>query len=212
MINRLLLAIALLLVACQPPPHQPRSPVAPPSNQPQSPLAQPSHVWLPLLIWESTPPPPTRTPGPSCFPGAAEQEFYRLLVGDGRQQRPRLQCDPRLVAAAKLRAAAQPPAGLSHCDSFGICANVYARAAGCRLPGTYGMNGNNIESLTGGTASPAAAFESLARSPSHATHLFGQIPFFREQDHIGIALVEIPGWRWRWAWAIIIAPCDDGPR
>lgn len=205
MINRLFLAVALFLTACQP--------LHAPPHQPQSPLAAPYRVWLPFLVAQ---PAPTATatptpPPPSCWPSAAEAEFYRLLVADSRQQHPRLQCDVRLVAAAKLRAAAQPPTGLSHCDSLGICANVYARAAGCQLPSYYAINGNNIESLTGGMKDPAVAVASLARSPSHAAHLFGENDFFRAQDRIGIAMVEIPGWRWQYSWAILIAPCAAGP-
>jgi hypothetical protein len=199
--NILFLALALFLAACQP--------IAPP-HQPESPIAQTWRVWLPYTVAGIAPtatPAPTPTP-PACWPSAAEAEFYRLLVGDSRQQRPRLECDARLVAAARLRAAAQPPGGLSHCDSLGICANVYARAAGCRLPAHYTVNGNNIESLTGGMKDPAVAFASLAWSPSHAAHLFGQNIFFREQDRIGIALVEIPGWRWQYSWAILIARCE----
>lgn len=192
-----MIVAVLVIAACIAPP--------PPPNQPLSPVAVRSRVWLPFLVAER----PTATPTtPICWPSAAEQAFYQRLINDSRQQRSRLLCDPRLVAAAKLRAAAQPPTGLAHCDSLGICANVYARAAGCRLPSYYAMNGNNIESLGGGADDPTVTLDSLARSPSHAAHLFGQNDFFREQDRIGIAMVEIPGWRWKWAWAILIARCD----
>jgi hypothetical protein len=150
---------------------------------------------------------PTATPVP-CFTSAAATAFYRLLTTDTRQQHPSLVCDARLVQAAQRRAASQYGAGLSHCDALGVCANDYARAAGCQLPSFYAANGNNIESLTAGTANPLAAFESLARSPSHSRHLFGQNLFFREQDKIGIALVEVPSHRYRYIWAILIARCD----
>lgn len=193
---RQLLWLCLLLAACTPP------------SASNSPLPTPYRRYLPYVV-AAPPPTPTAQPRPpTCWPTIAALTFFELLARDGRQQRPRLQCDPRLVAAAQRRAAAQPPTGLSHCDAAGVCANQYARAAGCRLPANYGHNGNNIESLTAGTVNPIEAFASLARSPSHAVHLFGQNDFFRAQDRIGIAVAEIPGYRWRWAWSVLIARCE----
>jgi len=200
---RLFLAVALFLAACQPPP----------LNQPYSPIAAPSRVWLPLLgggpVATATPV-PTPTLALDCWPGVAERAFYQRLVNDPRQQRPRLICDTRLVAAAQRRALAQPPTGLSHCDSLGICANVYARAAGCQLPATYAPNGNNIESLGLGTVNVDVMYKAMVdNSPSHRLHLMGEGGGFREQDRIGIALVDVPTNQYRYVWVILIARCGE---
>lgn len=55
--------------------------------------------------------PPAPQPAPSdrdCFGDAAALAFFRLLVGDARQQRPALRCYPPLVRAARRRAATAP--------------------------------------------------------------------------------------------------------
>lgn len=132
------------------------------------------------------------------------KEFYRLLLADSRQQRRMLLWDTRLAIAAQRRAAAQFGDGLSHYDVNGVGPNAYAMYAGFVLPAYYADNGNQIESLTAGTSNPQAAFESLARSPSHKVHIFGENDFFREQDRIGISIVEL-SLKYRFYWSVLIA-------
>lgn len=212
-LNLILLAIVLFLAACQPAQSQTAFP------QPSSPVlasaadvapAPRGTVYLPLIGAGTPPTPaPTATPAP-CNLSPAAATFFWMLQLDPRQQRPRIECDARLVRAAENRAAAQFGDGLSHCDILGICANVYVRAAGCVLPANYAINGNNVEELAGGTTSPVEIFNALARSPSHKAHLFGEDDFFRRQTRVGIALVELPNLRWRYYWAIIISECEGG--
>lgn len=132
------------------------------------------------------------------------KEFFQFMLADGRQQRKVLIWDDRLALAAHRRAAAQFGDGLSHYDINGVGPNAYAREAGFVLPSYYG-DGNNIESLTAGTPDTLAAFESLARSPSHSKHIFGLVDFFREQDRIGIAMITNPVLKYKYYWAILIA-------
>lgn len=187
--------ILVILAACNP---------VQPQNAIESPLYSARYRYYAPLV--SGPTVATQTP---CFNSAATAEFYRLLTTDARQQRPVMACDSRLAAAAELRAKAQPVEGLSHCDALGLCANSYVRAAGCRLPLMgYGLV-NQVESLTAGTPNAQAAFDSLARSPSHSKHLFGEIDLFRAQDRVGIAMVEVPGHRYRFVWVILIARCES---
>jgi len=196
-----LLATVLTITAC----------IAPtPQNAFESPLYN-RRLYLPIIAQQRPLPvvAATATPTP-CFRSQAAEQFYRLLVADARQQRKSLVCDPRLVAAAEARAMAQRGDVLAHCDERGQCANVYAKVYGCRLPSEqegYAINGNQIESLVAGTPNALAAFESLARSEGHSNHLFGKIDIFRAQDRVGIAMVELPGYRWRWVWSILIARC-----
>lgn len=202
---RLILAVALLIAACTSPPNQPLSPLTAPRVS--------GAVYLPIVGGRPGVPTPAPTatatvaPVPACWNSWGAYAFYWLLRNDYRQQRARLECDPRLVLAARRRALAQPLDGLAHCDSAGVCANAYARAAGCKLPAGYTAK-NEIESLAAGTIDPLEAFRSLARSPDHARHLFGENDTFREQDRIGIAMVEVPGHRYRWVWVVLIARCE----
>jgi len=193
-----LLVTVLTITAC----------IAPtPQNAFESPLYN-RRLYLPIIAQQRQLPVVVATPTPTpCFRSEAAEQFYRLLVADARQQRKSLVCDPRLVAAAEARAMAQRGDVLSHCDEDKVCANDYARRYGCRLPTEGYGSGNQIESLVAGTPNALAAFESLARSEGHSNHLFGKIDLFRAQDRIGIAMVEVPGYRWRWAWSILIARC-----
>lgn len=183
--SRVILALALLLVGC-----------AAPAAQPLSPLVAGNHrLYLPIFTSEA-----------GCLTVAATMHFARRLTTDERQQRPLLRCHPALVQAAQSRADGMVRSGhFAHCDLQGVCANSYARAAGCRLPAEYG-DGNNIESIAAGSFSADAIFDALARSPSHAAHLFGQNDFFRRQGDMGIA-VGIGG-RYGWWWVVMIGICE----
>jgi hypothetical protein len=132
-------------------------------------------------------------------------EMARLLTTDPRQQR-RLTLHPHLATSALWRAHGLANGGpWGHVDSHGVTANEYVRRAGCRLPSNYDERGNNIESLSAGSADPAIIFAHLAASPSHSAHLFGRGDFFKWQTHFGIAMVA--GGKHGWYWAIHIAQC-----
>jgi len=160
-------------------------------------------------------PVPTQDPLLACFGDAQAVAFYRLLEGDSRQARAATTCSPALVAAAKDRAKTLALEGaLSHCDQKGECANHVAARYGCILPASYAPNGNNIESLTAGTANVKAAFDSLANSYAHFIHIFalnhdGSVnTFFVQQTHVGIALEIAPDSYWGFYWVILIADCQ----
>lgn len=190
--RRICLALlAIVLAACTVPSAQPASPLA----QPESPLLI-RRYYVPMVIGV-----------PSCLTMPATERFYSLLATDGRQQRPRMRCNAALVKAAQARADGLVRSDLvSHCDVAGNCANRYARVAGCRLPAYYSENGNNIESLAGGSGLAEVVFIALARSPSHAAHLFGQNDFFRAQVDVGIAVAT--GGKYGWWWVVMIGICE----
>lgn len=167
-------------------------------------------IYLPIAGVPSPLPTPTATPDPaaSCFHNLKTLAFYRLLVGDSRQQRPRLGCHPALVKAAEWRAdglATGDP--WSHTDADGVTPNEYAREAGCKLPAGYAVKGNGVESLTAGTGVVEVAYWSLTndQAPDHKRHLLGEIDFFRRQPHVGIAVAE--GGALGWYWVIMIGEC-----
>lgn len=192
MMTRLYLALlAIVLAAC-----------TLPSAQPMSPLAQPA---LPLLIRRYYV--PMVIGAPRCFTAPATERFYSLLATDGRQQRPTMRCNDALVRAAQARADGMASSShFAHCDLAGNCPNRYARVAGCRLPASYSENGNNIESIAAGSPFAEEIFVALARSPSHATHLFGQDDFFRVQMDVGIAVAT--GGKYGWWWVVMIGICE----
>ena len=182
--------MAFILAACTMPSAQPLSPLA----QPASPLLT-RRYYVPMLIGR-----------PRCFGTAAAERFNELLTTDSRQQHPTLRCNPALVRAAQTRADGMVSSGhFAHCDLQGVCANSYARAAGCRLPAHYGTV-NNIESIAAGSFSADAIFTALARSQSHADHLFGRTDFFRSQADVGIAVGV--GGKYGWWWVIMIGICE----
>lgn len=191
MMTRLYLALlAIVLAACTLPSAQLMSPLA----QPASPLLI-RRYYVPMVIGR-----------PSCLTMPATERFYSLLATDGRQQRPTMRCNDALVRAAQERADGMVRSGhFAHCDLAGVCANTYARVAGCRLPAHY-SSGNNIESLAAGSPVADAVFIALARSPSHAAHLFGQNDFFREQTDVGIAVAA--GGKYGWWWVVMIGICQ----
>lgn len=184
-----LTVLAIILVACTLPSAAPVSPLA----QPRSPLLIRS-LYFPVI----------RTP-PSCLRPGTER-LYSLLTTDSRQQRTLMRCNPALMAAAQARAMGLTKSDLvSHCDAQGVCANRYARAAGCRLPAAYGEE-NNVESLAAGSWSADAIFNALALSSRHAEHMFGRNDFFRAQTDVGIAVAT--GGKYGWWWVIMIGICE----
>jgi len=130
--------------------------------------------------------------------------FYRLLVGDQRQQRPSLGTCSALERAAEWKAADIVQYDYwQHQASNGEWPNATARRFGCNLPPEYGDDWNGDESLVAGSPDASVMFNALAESPSHKVHLFGMNEFFRQQTHMGIAVAT--GGQWGWVWVVLIA-------
>jgi len=204
---RVFFVLTLLLSSCIQPQAASRS--APPSSDRGS-------IYLPIIS-QPAPTSPIATPTPtatppfdpiaSCFNNPKAMAFYRLLIADSRQQRPSLTCFPALVSSAKARAtglASGDP--WAHVDAAGVWPNEYARRSGCRLPATYAIKRNNIESLAAGSGNVDVIYRALTNSPLHSDHLFGRGKFFGAQRHIGIAIAE--GGARGWYWAIHFAICE----
>jgi len=96
---------------------------------------------------------------------------------------------------------------LSHVDAQGVWPNRVVRNFGCALPWWYGDLGNQVESLGGGTPDAIPMYRGLVdNSDKHRHHLMAESAMYQAQTSIGIAMVEVPGFRWRYAWAIITTP------
>ena len=107
--------------------------------------------------------------------------------------------------AAESMAAHDHASSAAHQAHGGEWPNATARRFGCNLPVEYGDDWNGCESLVAGSPDAAVMFNALANSPSHRVHLFGLNEFFRQQTHMGIAMVA--GGRLGWVWVLMMAAC-----
>jgi len=113
-----------------------------------------------------------------------------LIANDSRQQRKVLLCNPTLVALAEDKAKDMADRGLvSH--FLGGSPNTRIRNAGLTLPEYYGdAMSNQVEALAGGYITADDVWYALKTSTSHRQHLLGELPFYEEQDQIGIGFYK----------------------
>ena len=69
--------------------------------------------------------------------------------------------------------------------------NTRIRDAGLALPDYYGdAMSNQVEALAGGYTTAEDVWYALKGSTSHRQHLLAELPFYQEQDQIGIAFYK----------------------
>lgn len=69
--------------------------------------------------------------------------------------------------------------------------NTRIRDAGLTLPDYYGdAMSNQVEALAGGYTTAEDVWYALKGSTSHRQHLLAELPFYQEQDQIGIAFYK----------------------
>jgi uncharacterized protein YkwD len=56
---------------------------------------------------------------------------------------------------------------------------------------------------------PVVAFDSLANSPGHRAHLFGEVEFYRAQYHVGVGFAQNESAPYQFYWTIWCAACLD---
>ena len=113
-----------------------------------------------------------------------------LIFNDPKQTRPSLICNPTLVEVAERKAEDMAERGLvSH--FLGGSPNSRLRDAGLTLPDYYGnAMSNQVEALAGGYRTAKSVWHALKVSKDHRQHLLAEIPFYREQDQIGVAFFK----------------------
>ncbi|TKB03680.1 CAP domain-containing protein [Alteromonas portus] len=123
----------------------------------------------------------------TCGNSKQAQALSLLIAYDKGQQRKLLKCNPILVELAEVKAKDMAERGLvSH--FLGGSPNTRIRDAGLTLPEYYGnAMSNQVEALAGGYATAEDVWYALKRSTSHRQHLLGELPFYEEQDQVGIA-------------------------
>lgn len=122
----------------------------------------------------------------TCGNTEQAQVLSLLIANDKGQKRKILQCNPALVALAEKKAKDMAERGLvSH--FLGGSPNTRIRDAGLTLPEYYGdAMSNQVEALAGGYITADDVWYALKTSTSHRQHLLGELPFYEEQDQIGI--------------------------
>jgi len=124
----------------------------------------------------------------TCGNTEQARELSLLIANDKGQQRLVLKCNPTLVMLAETKA--KDMAGLvSH--FLGGSPNTRIRDAGLTLPDYYGdAMSNQVEALAGGYTTAEDVWYALKGSTSHRQHLLAELPFYQEQDQIGIAFYK----------------------
>jgi len=140
-----------------------------------------------------------------------EQELANRLIGDRGQRRDahRMVLDPILTSVARARAADMAHRRyFSHVNPDGIGPNWLLQSAGYELPSFWGRSRsqNFVESIGGGYATPAAAWDGWMHSTAHRTHLLAQSGFYRDQTNFGVGVYSDPSSPLRRYWVIITAP------
>ena len=126
----------------------------------------------------------------TCGNTEQARELSLLIANDKNQQRSVLKCNPTLVMLAETKAKDMAERGLvSH--FLGGSPNTRIRNAGLTLPEYYGdAMSNQVEALAGGYITADDVWYALKTSTSHRQHLLAELPFYQEQDQIGIAFYK----------------------
>lgn len=144
-----------------------------------------------------------------------EMKLFKAISRSDVQERRAMKLDPILCKVARKRAKDMAKHSyFSHTDPSGQGPNRLVRLAGYVLPLWYDMTraGNNIESIamTGGDAAGAVAM--WKDSPPHRVHVFGTIPFYREQESIGVGAFTTGGYPSRTYYVFLSAPKNESKR
>jgi uncharacterized protein YkwD len=125
-----------------------------------------------------------------CGNSEQAKALSNLIATDKGQQRPVLVCHPTLVKLAEEKAKDMASRGLvSH--FLGGSPNSRIRDAGLVLPDYYGdAMSNQVEALAGGYITAEDVWYALQTSTSHRQHLLAEVPFYQEQDQIGVGFYK----------------------
>lgn len=122
-----------------------------------------------------------------CGLTTQSRELAKLIIEDPQQQRRQLKCHPLLAQAAADKAKIMAKSGKVNHFVGGLGANQRLRDLGYNLPPFYSRaTGNNVEAVAGGQESPQQAWIEFKNSELHRVLLLGEIPFYAEQNHIGV--------------------------
>ncbi len=125
-----------------------------------------------------------------CGSTEQAQQLALAIITDPRQQRTEIRCNGLLQALAEEKAHLMAKRGMVFHNLDGS-PNSRLRNAGFELPDYYGSAlSNQVEAIAGGYATVEKVWRSFKKSRDHADHLLGRLPFYREQDEMGVAFVS----------------------
>lgn len=125
-----------------------------------------------------------------CGNSDEAMELAIAIMEDPAQQRPEIRCNGLLTAIAVDKAKRMADEGIVF-HNLGGSPNSRLREAGFQLPEYYGdAMSNQVEAIAGGYPSVGRVWRAFKNSETHAKHLLGQIPFYQEQDEMGIAFIK----------------------
>ena len=127
-----------------------------------------------------------------CGTSEPARELAALILRSDKQQHPRLRCHRVLaqLAAQKARALAEANR-ISHTINHEF-PNQQLLRGGLKLPVTYPVIGNQVESILGGGRTPLHAFKLFMDSPRHKAHLMGETDFLKKQDWLAVGYYHDP--------------------
>lgn len=133
------------------------------------------------------------------------ERLAHLILEADWQQRKHGEVNHLLMKAAQYKADQMAALGyFSHISPTGEAPNDYVRAHGYVLPDWYPVGKNNIESIALGAKTPEEAIQLWLASPTHKTHLAGEIAFYAGQEQVGVGIATRPdGAR---VWVFLSAP------
>jgi uncharacterized protein YkwD len=128
------------------------------------------------------------------FPCGLNQKSYELLLTlmrHPKQQRESLICDELLTKAAQAHAKEMATQDyFKHVSLDGRTSNERVREAGFTLDSIYSSEGNQVESIAGGTETAEETLQMLLGSETHRKHLLAEEDFFVAQKYIGVGYYE----------------------
>lgn len=154
--------------------------------------------------------------GPTEIVGVGESDkafsFFERMATDPRQGRVVCTWNGKLAAVAVARVTSMARDGwFGHVDPGGRGPNFAVRAAGYKLPASYGMvpDANNIESIAcGGTGALDQIWNGFLNSPTHRRHILGESKFFKAQTQIGVGFVQDEQSKSKFYWSVLSAPVE----
>ncbi|MCU7554049.1 CAP domain-containing protein [Alteromonas sp. ASW11-19] len=125
-----------------------------------------------------------------CGSTEQAQQLALAIMTDELQQRKEIRCNGLLQVLAEEKARLMAERGMVFHNLDGS-PNSRLRNAGFELPDYYGAAfSNQVEAIAGGYATVEKVWRSFKKSKDHADHLLGRLPFYREQDEMGVAFVS----------------------
>ncbi len=140
---------------------------------------------------------------------SSEAALFKKISSDPGQQRRAIKLDPILCKVARKRATDMARNSyFGHLDLHGRGPNYLVKLAGYTLPSWYDQtrSGNNIESIVMAGSDPGVALNLWKSSTPHRVHVLGTVPFYREQDAVGVGSYTTAGSGSRTYFVFLSAP------